>query len=198
MKWRAVMAPGRLRLSWSRLDMYNHQSGDEMLLAIGEQPPDALVMPHTLRLASCSKMFGFSAWHSVHSRLSLRLNQRYITSSSTRKLAILPRTFPIDGFPLLLSTFKFEEEKLMGHKASAFCMYPIRLGGVFKSKYQVVAKFDFGTASTVWLCRDLQLSDPSRDSCLSSDGLAAKMRYSRLKCASSTSMNLRRLRFQIT
>lgn len=153
-------------------------------------------MPHTLRLALFSKILCFSARNSAHSHLSLRVSQRYITFSSTRQLAILPRTFPTDGFPLLPNTSKFEEEKLIGCKADAF--YPVHLGEVFKSKYQVVAKFGFGTASTVWLCRDLQLSDPSRDSCLSSDRLAAKMRYSRLKCASSTKMNLRRLRFQIT
>ncbi|EXJ86262.1 hypothetical protein A1O1_06632 [Capronia coronata CBS 617.96] len=34
--------------------------------------------------------------------------------------------------------------------------YPVRLGDVFQSGYQVVAKLGFGTASTVWLCRDLR------------------------------------------
>jgi len=152
-------------------------------------------MPHTLRLAPGYKIFCFSARNSAYSRLSLRLSQRHTASSFTRKLAILPRTFPIDGFPLLPSTSKFEEERLIGYKADAF--YPVRLGEVFKSKYQVVAKLGFGTASTVWLCRDLQLSEPSRDLYPASDGPLAKMRYSRLKCASLTKTNLKRLQFQI-
>jgi len=33
---------------------------------------------------------------------------------------------------------------------------PQQLGDVFDSRYQVVAKLGFGTASTVWLCRDLK------------------------------------------
>jgi hypothetical protein len=32
----------------------------------------------------------------------------------------------------------------------------VRLGEVFESRYQVVAKLGHGTASTVWLCRDLR------------------------------------------
>jgi hypothetical protein len=34
----------------------------------------------------------------------------------------------------------------------------VHLGEVFQSRYQVVAKLGFGVYSTVWLCRDLQLS----------------------------------------
>jgi len=78
---------------------------------------------------------------------------------SARNLAVCPRTFPDNGFALLPNTSKFEEEKLIGYNADDF--YPVRLGEVFKSQYQVVAKLGFGTASTVWLCRDLQLSESS-------------------------------------
>lgn len=75
-------------------------------------------------------------------------------ASSARKMSIQPRTFPTDGFAALPQHEKFEEERLIGYKAENF--YPVRLGEVFKSRYQVVAKLGFGTASTVWLCRDLQ------------------------------------------
>lgn len=75
-------------------------------------------------------------------------------ASSARKMSIQPRTFPTDGFAALPQHEKFEEEKLVGYKAENF--YPVRLGEVFKSRYQVVAKLGFGTSSTVWLCRDLQ------------------------------------------
>ncbi|KIX91893.1 uncharacterized protein Z520_12398 [Fonsecaea multimorphosa CBS 102226] len=68
-------------------------------------------------------------------------------------MSIQPRTFPSDGFVALPKHEKFEEERLVGYKAENF--YPVRLGEVFESRYQVVAKLGFGTASTVWLCRDL-------------------------------------------
>lgn len=71
-------------------------------------------------------------------------------------LAIQPRPFPSKGFPLLPTDTKFEEERLPGYKAEEY--YPVCLGEVFQSKYQVLAKLGYGTASTVWLCRDLQLS----------------------------------------
>ncbi|KAM0713517.1 hypothetical protein Q7P37_010479 [Cladosporium fusiforme] len=77
------------------------------------------------------------------------------TASFTKKQAILPRTFPTDGFSLLPKEERFDEESLVGYKAEEY--YPLRLGEVFNSKYQVVAKLGFGTTSTVWLCRNLQL-----------------------------------------
>ncbi|KAI6857506.1 protein kinase [Hortaea werneckii] len=72
-------------------------------------------------------------------------------------LAIQPRAFPSDGFPLLPTDTKFEEERLPGYKAEEY--YPVHLGEVFQSRYQVLAKLGYGTASTVWLCRDLQLNE---------------------------------------
>jgi hypothetical protein len=66
----------------------------------------------------------------------------------------LARTFPADGLEKLSLQGKIEEERIPGYKAERF--YPVRLGEVIKSRYQVVAKLGFGTASTIWLCRDLQ------------------------------------------
>ncbi|KAI0136392.1 kinase-like domain-containing protein [Xylariales sp. AK1849] len=66
----------------------------------------------------------------------------------------LPRTFPADGFKKLSMLEEIEEETIPGYEADRF--YPVRLGEVFKSRYQVVAKLGFGTASTIWLCRDLE------------------------------------------
>ncbi|KAJ1324911.1 serine/threonine-protein kinase SRPK3 [Microdochium nivale] len=37
--------------------------------------------------------------------------------------------------------------------------YPVRIGDVINSKYQVLVKLGFGSVSTVWLCRDLQEHD---------------------------------------
>ncbi|PPJ58304.1 hypothetical protein CBER1_11232 [Cercospora berteroae] len=64
--------------------------------------------------------------------------------------------FQEKGVPLLPTGVKVEEERLVGYRAEDF--YPVNLGEVFRSRYQVVAKLGFGTTSTVWLCRDLQLS----------------------------------------
>jgi hypothetical protein len=56
-------------------------------------------------------------------------------------------------FTILPEHEKIEEENVPGYKAGSF--YPVTLGDVFNSRYQVLAKLGFGTASTVWLCRDL-------------------------------------------
>ncbi|KAI1839814.1 hypothetical protein JX266_013972 [Neoarthrinium moseri] len=69
-------------------------------------------------------------------------------------MSIQPRAFPSDGFATLPKHEKFEEETLVSYKAEQF--YPVQMGEVFDSRYQVVAKLGFGTASTVWLCRDLR------------------------------------------
>jgi hypothetical protein len=56
-------------------------------------------------------------------------------------------------FTILPEYEKKEEESVPGYKAESF--YPVTIGDVFNSRYQVLAKLGFGTASTVWLCRDL-------------------------------------------
>lgn len=66
----------------------------------------------------------------------------------------LARNSPGDGFEKLSLQEKIEEERVPAYKAERF--YPVRLGEVVKSRYQIVAKLGFGTASTIWLCRDLE------------------------------------------
>jgi hypothetical protein len=56
--------------------------------------------------------------------------------------------------PLVNSIAKVEEEKLAWYTQDHF--YPVKIGDVFHSKYQVVGKLGYGGYSTVWLCRDLQ------------------------------------------
>lgn len=63
------------------------------------------------------------------------------------------RTFSTDGFEKLPEQTKIEEETVPDYRAERF--YPVRLGEIFKCRYRVVAKLGFGTASTVWLCREL-------------------------------------------
>jgi serine/threonine-protein kinase SRPK3 len=64
------------------------------------------------------------------------------------------RTFPSSGFEKIPESKRLEEETLPDYKAHKY--YPVRLGEVFQSRYQAVAKLGYGTGSTVWLCRDLK------------------------------------------
>lgn len=115
-------------------------------------------MPHMIKAIPVSRINAPSR-RLIHPLSFWRAGQRG-TTSFTKKQAVLPRTFPTNGFSLLPKEERFEEEGLVGYKAEDY--YPLRLGEVFNSKYQVVAKLGFGTTSTVWLCRNLQLSKPSR------------------------------------
>lgn len=47
-----------------------------------------------------------------------------------------------------------EEERFEDFKKGIY--YPVNIGDVFASKYQVLGKLGFGVTSTVWLARDLQ------------------------------------------
>jgi serine/threonine-protein kinase SRPK3 len=47
-----------------------------------------------------------------------------------------------------------EEETVSGYKAEHY--YPVRIGEVFQDRYRVICKTGYGSASTVWLCRDLR------------------------------------------
>jgi len=65
-----------------------------------------------------------------------------------------PRKFPTSGFVTLDATKKVEEEDLPSYVPEDY--YPVYIGKVFGSRYQVVGKLGFGVNSTVWLCRDLR------------------------------------------
>ncbi|EFY85852.1 protein kinase-like protein [Metarhizium acridum CQMa 102] len=71
-----------------------------------------------------------------------------------RAMSSNARTFPAVGFEKLPLHMKIEEETVPDYKAERF--YPVVLGEIFNSRYRIVAKLGFGTASTVWLCRDLR------------------------------------------
>ncbi|OJD29144.1 putative dis1-suppressing protein kinase dsk1 [Diplodia corticola] len=64
-----------------------------------------------------------------------------------------PLAFPNKGFALLPGDKKVEEEILPDYVASRY--YPVRIGQIFRHRYQVVGKLGFGATSTVWLARDL-------------------------------------------
>ncbi|KAK8169090.1 kinase-like domain-containing protein [Phyllosticta citrichinensis] len=65
-----------------------------------------------------------------------------------------PLTFPNKGFVPIPAGIKVEEETLPDYVASRY--YPVRIGEIFRDRYQIVGKLGFGATSTVWLARDLR------------------------------------------
>ncbi|TIA65192.1 protein kinase [Aureobasidium pullulans] len=57
--------------------------------------------------------------------------------------------------PQLPHDQKFEEERYPNYKAHQY--YPVQLEQTFASRYRVIAKLGYGTASTVWLSLELHL-----------------------------------------
>ncbi|KAF8166033.1 kinase-like domain-containing protein [Crassisporium funariophilum] len=75
---------------------------------------------------------------------------------------IPPRVFPATGFTTIPASEKLEEENWSWYTPQSF--YPVRIGDVLQSKYQVLYKIGYGTTATIWLCRDLlSLTVSSRD-----------------------------------
>lgn len=64
------------------------------------------------------------------------------------------REVATSGFEILGNEYLLEEEMYPWYKPKEW--YPVRIGEIFQSKYQVVGKLGFGSVSTVWLCRDLE------------------------------------------
>nr|POE71817.1 serine/threonine-protein kinase srpk [Quercus suber] len=58
---------------------------------------------------------------------------------------------------LVESPVPIEEETVRGYKAKDY--YPVRIGQVFQGQYKTIGKLGYGSASTVWLCRDLMTQD---------------------------------------
>jgi serine/threonine-protein kinase SRPK3 len=58
-----------------------------------------------------------------------------------------PRTIDGSGFVLLDPTIKIEEERMPAYDKGLY--YPVRLGDVYCSGYQVLGKLGFGANSTV-------------------------------------------------
>jgi serine/threonine-protein kinase SRPK3 len=65
-----------------------------------------------------------------------------------------PRPLPTATYKVLDSNVLIEEETFSWYNAEKW--YPVRIGEVFRSRYQVLLKLGFGSASTIWLCRDLE------------------------------------------
>lgn len=64
---------------------------------------------------------------------------------------------PVDPSLLIEDSALVEEETLYGYRPEHY--YPVYIGQVFQDRYSVIGKLGYGTASTVWLCHDLQQKD---------------------------------------
>ena len=64
------------------------------------------------------------------------------------------RIFPNNGFKAISDVERMEEENWDWYKPDLF--YPVHIGEVFQSRYQVLGKLGYGSRSTAWLCRDLR------------------------------------------
>ncbi|KAH7392021.1 kinase-like domain-containing protein [Phaeosphaeria sp. MPI-PUGE-AT-0046c] len=65
-----------------------------------------------------------------------------------------PLIFHGEGFVPLPADRKVEEESLPDYIASRY--YPVRIGDIFRARYQVMGKLGYGATSTIWLARDLR------------------------------------------
>ncbi|KAL9117079.1 MAG: hypothetical protein Q9187_006387 [Circinaria calcarea] len=72
----------------------------------------------------------------------------------TRKAPSPPISFLNTNYEFVSATQKLEEEAFEDFTTGKY--YPVRIGDVFASKYQVVGKLGFGVSSTVWLARNLE------------------------------------------
>ncbi|RDH36682.1 protein kinase-like protein [Aspergillus welwitschiae] len=71
----------------------------------------------------------------------------------TITLSQKPRVFPGSGWENIDPSVLTEEESIPTYKPEKF--YPVRIGETFNHRCQVVGKLGYGSAATVWLCRDL-------------------------------------------
>jgi len=71
-----------------------------------------------------------------------------ITSRVATRMIQTCASIPSEPLPAI------EEETVRGYKAEHY--YPVQIGHVFQDRYRVVGKLGYGSASTVWLCRDSQ------------------------------------------
>ncbi|KAF8891447.1 kinase-like domain-containing protein [Gymnopilus junonius] len=80
----------------------------------------------------------------------------YLRSSSSIA-SVAPRLFSTTGFTTVPDSTKLEEENWTRYTPPSF--YPVSIGDVLHSKYQVLYKAGYGTTATIWICRDLQRNE---------------------------------------
>jgi len=66
---------------------------------------------------------------------------------------LLPQLLSIPDPEIIDASFKVDEEQLRHYKPGHF--YPVYIGNIYESRYQVLSKLGYGSCSTVWLARDI-------------------------------------------
>lgn len=117
--------------------------------------PPRLHLQHVLPV-TISSCFPFVSRFSSPAAMAavLRTGRRAFTPTRLRPPVSL-RCLSTRAFPTIDHSQKIEEETLSSYRPINY--YPARIGQVLNSQYQIITKFCYGVASTVWLCRDLQL-----------------------------------------
>ena len=103
--------------------------------------------------------------HGQHTQLKFHFNfstecpilfrRRSIKPLKSRKTLDLPATMSTSShFERIDSSYLVEEETVSGYNPKHY--YPVKIGEVLHERYRIIGKLGFGSASTVWLCRDLQ------------------------------------------
>lgn len=95
--------------------------------ALRRQIPTITAIPHTLRASLPT------VWMKSHTSIKMEHPSARIVIDSSQMI---------------------EEETVRASKLEYY--YPVRIGEVFQDRYRVIGKLGYGSASTVWLCHDLQ------------------------------------------
>ena len=72
----------------------------------------------------------------------------------TKRAPSPPLRFQNPNYETVSASQLLEEEAFEDYSTGKY--YPVRIGELFASKYQVVGKLGFGVSSTVWLARNLE------------------------------------------
>ncbi|CAP92889.1 hypothetical protein E8E15_003667 [Penicillium rubens] len=84
-------------------------------------------------------------------------NLEWLRSLFRRSLKF-PVSFPKAGWAVIPADEKVEEEQMPGFYEQNYFL-PVTMGEILLSRYQAVGKLGWGTTSTVWLVRDLEMND---------------------------------------
>lgn len=85
----------------------------------------------------------------------LSISSRYVEKLFC-KAPLRPLQFPTTGFEVIDEEDTYEEEVIFPQRFAAGHFYPVNIGDVYASRYQILGKLGFGSTSSVWLARDLQ------------------------------------------
>lgn len=76
-------------------------------------------------------------------------------TKALRRAPSPPMCFPTSGFETIRPSEVLDEERFEHFKKGQYC--PANIGYALSTKYQIIGKLGFGTTSTVWLARDLEV-----------------------------------------